>query len=438
MASRARERGRRIGIFAHRAELLTQISDTLRAFRVPHQIIGPNTGQPDRRHTVFVCSAQTYARRAAQMPEFDLIIVDEAHHATQGSTWDQCLQRSVLAKVIGVTATPQRLDGRGLGETFQEMVIGPRPHELIQMGHLSKYRLLSPGKIDLSGVRMLGGDYNKGQVNEAVDKPAITGDIVKHYRDYLNGAPSAAFCVTVAHAQHVAEHFRASGYTAASIDGKMEKFERAQIVRDFREGRLNLITSAEILSEGFDVPGMFGAILIRPTKSLSLYLQQVGRALRTAPGKDRAIILDHVGNSDDDNHGLPCADRHWTLEGGAAPRAKGEVSTYRECMKCRTRSPLYHAKCPECGTPFPVRVREIEERDGTLIEQDIEERREKAKKEISPQMREQQKTRSKEGLASLFQRQMSEKLGRALTPDEMASQVRRAGHVMDARARKEW
>lgn len=436
IASRARERGKRIGIFAHRSELLDQISNTLRDFRVPHGVIGPGS-LPDRRHTVFVCSAQTYARRAPQMPEFDLGIVDEAHHATDGSTWGKCIERSPNAKWIGVTATPQRLDGRGLGEMFDSMVIGPRPSELIEMGHLSKYRLFSPSTVDLSGVRMLGGDFNKGQAGEAVDKPAITGDIIEHYGKYLAGAPSAAFCVTVAHAHHVVEQFQAHGYKAAALDGKMDKFERQRIVRDFRNGALNIITSAELLSEGFDVPGMYGAILIRPTKSLSLYLQQVGRALRTAPGKDKATILDHVGNSHDDAHGLPCADRDWSLEGRSGARAPSDASMSRECGKCYARVPLSRSSCPECGTVFPVRVRELEQVDGSLAEQDIEERRAAApKKEESPERRAQRQTRTREGLVDLFRRQMADKLGRPLTDDEMAAQERRAGYVLDARRRK--
>lgn len=436
MTSRARERGRRIGIFAHRAELLEQISGALRQFRVPHGVIAAGCN-PDRRHSVFVCSAQTYARRLAHMPRFDLGIVDEAHHATNGSTWGKCMEHSPGAKWIGVTATPERLDGRGLAETFDDMVIGPTVRQLIDSGRLSDYRLFAPNDVSREGIRMLGGDFNKGQAAEAADKPRVTGNVIRHYARHLNGAPTAAFCVTVAHAEHVAEEFRAAGYRAASLDGKMDATTRANIVRDFREGRLNVITSAELLSEGFDVPGMYGALLIRPTKSLALYLQQVGRALRKAPGKDKATIVDHVGNSNDDTgHGLPCLEREWSLEGRADAKAKQAVSSARECGKCFARVPISRMSCPECGTVFPRHVRELEQVEGELIEQDIEMRRRVERKPESPERKAQRQTRTLEGLADLFRRQKQEKLGRPLTPDEAAAAERRAGYVMQARQAK--
>ncbi len=193
IASRARERGRKIGIFAHRAELLYQISATLRQFNVPHGAI--TAGMPlDRRHSVFVISAQTYARRLPQMPVFDLGIVDEAHHATSGSTWGKCMSRSPNARWIGVTATPQRLDGRGLSESFDGMVMGPTMAALIEQGALSKYRLFAPPPIaDLSGVHTLGGDFKKDELAAAMDKPAITGGALKYYRRTLDGAPSSVW-----------------------------------------------------------------------------------------------------------------------------------------------------------------------------------------------------------------------------------------------------
>ena len=437
ITSRARERGKRIGIFAHRAELTAQISEALRRFRVPHGIIGPGGATPDLRHTVFVISAQTYARRVASMPEFDLGIVDEAHHATSGSTWGQCMARSPNAKWLGVTATPERLDGRGLKETFENMVMGPTTAQMIEMGRLSRYRLFAPGGMDTSSVHTLGGDFNRGELAEAADKPAITGNAIEHYRKYLDGAPTVAFCVGIKHAAHVAESFRDAGYSAASIDGKMHPDDRARIVRDFKSGAISVLTSSDLISEGFDLPGMMGAILLRPTKSLSLYLQQVGRALRTAPGKDAAVILDHAGNSDADRHGLPCQDREWSLDGRAGGKQKGEVSTYRECGVCFARVPMTRAECPECKTVFPIRVREIEEVAGQLGEVDVDARREEAKRAISPERRAQQKTRTRDGLIELFMQQKREKLGRDLTGAEKQAQVRRAGHVLQARMAKQ-
>lgn len=394
IAMRARERGGRIGIFCHRAELLRQISDSLKLFKVPHGIIGPGV-TPDLRHTVFVISAQTYARRVERMPTFTLGVIDEAHHVTANSTWGKCMAHSPEAKWIGVTATPERLDGQGLIHSFDEMVMGPTVRELIDMGRLSDYRLFAPGGMDLSGVKMLGGDYNKGDLADAADKPSVTGDALEHYRKHLNGAPSAAFCVSVAHADHVAEEFKSAGYTAAAIDGKMERNERARIIRDFKAGHLNIISSCEILSEGFDCPGIHGAILLRPTQSLALNLQQVGRALRVSPGKRSAIILDHAGNSG--RHGLPCQDRDWTLEGRKRPKLAEENSTFKTCPKCFTRFPMSKAECPDCKIKVDAKERKIDQVAGELEEVAVADIR----KLISPERRAQGMAKSIADLVAL-------------------------------------
>lgn len=395
IASRTRERGKRIGIFAHRAELLSQISATLKLFNVPHGMIAAGaTFVPNQ--SVYVCSAQTYARRvgAPRAPMFDLGIVDEAHHCTPGSTWDVCMDASPEAKWMGFTATPQRLDGRGMDGSFDAMVLGPTPRQLIDLRALSDYRLFAPSTIDLSGVHTVAGDYNRGELSEAVDRPSVTGDAVRHYTKFLQGRPSAAFCVSIAHAAHVAEEFRAAGYKAASVDGTMDPAERSRIVGSFARGELNVLTSCDLISEGFDVPGMHGAILLRPTQSLSLYLQQVGRALRPAPGKDRAIIMDHAGNVG--RHGLPDAEREWTLEGRRKGEKKLDVPGVRQCERCfAAYEPKLHA-CPECGWKPAPNIREVEKRDGELAEIDVA-----AVRQLAPHVVAQAKARDLEGLMRL-------------------------------------
>lgn len=428
IASRARERGKRIGIFAHRAELLDQISRTLKQFRVPHGMITAGV-TVDRRHSVYVCSAQTYARRGVQVPPFDLGVIDEAHHCTSGSTWGKCMDRSPGARWIGVTATPERLDGRGLGETFDDMVMGPSVSSLIEAGNLSPYRLFTPSHIDLSAVHTLGGDFKRDESEAAVDKPAITGDVVKHYRKHLNGAPTVVFCVSVAHAQHVADEFRAQGFTAASVDGKMSRDERKSVIDAFAYGRLSILTSADLISEGFDVPGIHGAILLRPTKSLSLYLQQVGRALRPHDGKQTAIILDHVGNCE--RHGLPDEEREWSLEGRSKAKTSAPSETTRECEQCFCRFSLFLRKCPECGFELQLKAREIEQRDGELKEVDLEAAR-AARKPKSEFAVAQARARSKDALVDLFLRKY-EADGLAINDEVRGRASRRADHVLNAR-----
>lgn len=413
IASRVRQNGKRIGIFAHRSELIGQISRTLKLFDVPHGLItAGSTYVPNQ--SVYVCSVQTYARRVAagRAPVFDMGIVDEAHHASEGSTWDRCMANSPDAIWLGVTATPERLDGRPL-EAFQVMLKGPTPRQLIDAGALCDYRLFAPTTIDLSGVHTIAGDYNKGELADAVDRPSVTGDAVRHYAQYLKGAPSVAFCVSVAHAEHVAEQFRAAGYKAASVDGKMSADDRAKVIGEFSAGKLNVLSSCDLISEGFDVPGIHGAILLRPTQSLSLYLQQVGRALRTAPGKDRAIILDHAGNCG--RHGLPDQDREWSLEG--RKKSKGtpnDVQPVRQCERCFCAYPANRGACPECGwVPAPA-PRQVEQVDGELTEVNTEEVR-----RVSPILAAQSKARDLDALLRLGHSEA------------------RARHILAARAEKD-
>lgn len=432
IASRTRQRGSRIGIFAHRAELLRQISNTLRQFEVPHGIIAAGaTYVPGMQ--VYVCAAQSYARRVGtpRAPVFDVGIIDEAHHATEGSTWAACMNASPDAYWLGVTATPERLDGRGLGETFEDMVLGPTTGELIRSGALADYLMLSPEGASLDGVHTVAGDFNRSEAADAVDRPAITGDAADYYTRYLKGAPAVAFCTTVAHAEHVAEYFRARGYKAASVDGGMDMAERGRRVADFAAGRMNVLTSCDLISEGFDVPGIHGAILLRPTQSLSLYLQQVGRALRTAPGKERAVILDHVGHLA--RHGLPDQDREWSLESVArSKRAKAE-NPVRQCERCYAAIRAGRSRCGECGWE-PARTERMPETvDGRLVEVDREAIL--AASPVAMRRREQGSARSLEALMKLGH---SESRARHIIAardekDALRDQVRELAHAAGVR-----
>lgn len=384
LTARLLEAGQRVVILVHRDELIDQVSRTLSQFQVDHGLINAG-GRYDRRQRAHVASVFTLARRLDRVAVPDYVICDEAHHATGASTWGKVIahwrDRNPRLRVIGVTATPERLSGEGLGETFDTMVLGPTTRELIDLGALADYKLFAPRQaVDLSGVHMRGGDYAKGELAAVMDKPAIVGSAVGEYRAKMDGLPAVAFCVSVEHAEHVAEQFRSNGYRAVSIDGKMDRALRREIVRDFGRGAISVLTSCDLISEGFDVPGIVGAILLRPTWSLALYLQQVGRALRTAPGKSHAVILDHVGNHL--RHGLPDDPREWSLLGRESRKKKAdeENAAVRQCPKCYAVSPGAAAKCRACGHEFPRKVRAIEEVAGTLSEVEVAKvRREAAK-----------------------------------------------------------
>lgn len=376
MAGAAKGKGLVVWILAHRVELLEQISKTLTDFGIKHGMIAPGF-LGDRRQPVQVASVFTLARRLDRYEAPDLIIVDEAHHAISKSTWGTVINTFPKARLLGVTATPIRLSGEGLGDLFEVMVQGPTVSDLIEQGALSTYRLFAPAGVDLSGVHSKMGDFVRGELADAMNKRSITGDAVTHYNKLAAGKRAIAFCVSVEHAEHVAAQFREAGIPAASIDGGMDKVLRKSVLASFTSGDLRVLTSCDLVSEGFDVPSIECAILLRPTQSLGLYLQQVGRALRLFPGKTEAIILDHAGNVK--RHGLPDEDRIWSLDGKSKKRAsKPSEVPVKTCPKCFATVASASTHCL-CGHEFEVVARVIEQVEGNLEEVNIEQARREAR-----------------------------------------------------------
>jgi superfamily II DNA or RNA helicase len=277
---------------------------------------------------------QTVARRLADLAEPALLVVDEAHHAVAG-TWRRITTAWRNAKVLGVTATPERLDGVGLRDAFDVMVIGLGVRELIDAGYLAPFRYLAAQLVfDLSSVRTFGGDYNTGDLADVLDRDTVTGNVVEHYLRHLAPRTAIGFCVTVAHAEHVALRFRDNGVPAASIDGTMSPDERRDAVERLRSGDIRVLTSCEIISEGFDAPAVGGCILLRPTQSFALYRQQVGRCLRPKTDGSAATIVDHVGNVW--RHGLPDSPHIWSLDSRRRSVAERQraVPGLRKCDAC--------------------------------------------------------------------------------------------------------
>lgn len=369
VAAQATEKGNRVLILVHRQELLRQTSRTLDVFGVQHGLIAAGVSMRTDQ-SVQVASVQTLVRRLDAIEAPQLIIVDEAHHATGKTTWGKVLNHYSRARILGVTATPERLDGQGLGVDcggfFDAMVMGPTVADLTARGYLSPAVVYAPKqRLDLSGVSTRMGDFVKNELAAALDKPTITGDAVSHYAKHAHQEPAIAFCASVAHAEHVAQAFTAAGYQAASIDGSMTSAQRASRINDLAAGALHILTSCDLISEGTDIPVVSAAILLRPTQSVSLALQQMGRVLRPFPGKQRAVILDHVGNVF--RHGLPDDDRQWSLD---AKQRKGKqkqeaVLSIRQCERCFSVHRPAPA-CPTCGYIYPVKSREVEEVDGEL------------------------------------------------------------------------
>lgn len=419
ICSGAARRSTRVLILAHRTELVDQISEALSDEGCAHSYIA--AGYPYVHGSgVYVASVFTVAKR---LDEFrpDLIIVDEAHHAVERTTWGRVLRAYPNAKILGVTATPTRLSGEGLDDLFDDLILGPTHEELIAQGYLTSCRIYAPPTINVDGVHTRAGDYIARELAELIDRPQITGDCIAHYRRLSPGARAIVFDVSVEAARGRAAAFTAAGFTAECIDGETPRQVRSLAIAGFRAGRVQVLTSCELVSEGFDLPAIEVGICLRPTQSLALWLQQSGRVLRPFPGKTSALIFDHAGNTL--RHGLPTETRTWSLAGATEVAHRGEPGrSLRTCPACFAVSPQAAVVCRECGKPFPVKPREVRQAKGDL-------------EELTPERLAQR----------LVMTRKHQEQGRAGTYDALVSLGRMRGmkrpelwahHVMSARAAK--
>lgn len=303
--------GRRVLLLVHRKELLTQASMKIFKLGVPYGLIAAGY-TPSPSQQVQIASVQTAIRR--KLPyKFDLIITDEAHHAladSYRSIYDQYPE----ARLLGVTATPIRTNGQGFQDLFDYLVEGPSVKLLISQGFLVQPKVFAaPLREDLTHIKITGGDYNEKALAELLDKAHIVGNIVEQWQRRAEGLKTVCFAINVQHSRNIVDNYRAHGISAAHVDGTTPSHERDAILRDFANGRFMILSNVGIVTEGFDVPAIECVQLVRPTKSLALYLQMVGRGLRPIEGKGQALILDHANCVFD--HGLPEDDRKWSLQG---------------------------------------------------------------------------------------------------------------------------
>lgn len=310
-------------------------------------------------------------------------LVHNCHHAVAGQ-WRNVTDRNPNAFLLGLTATPERLDGKGLGiesgGVYEKLVLGPSVKSLIERGYLSQPRVFAPPiNFDDSALRTIAGDYDVKQMSEMLDQPQIIGDCVRHYSKICPNMPAIAFCSTIEHARHTAEQFCNSGFNFKCIDGTMSDFDRRDAIEGLGSGRYDGLTSCNIISEGTDIPVVGCAIFLRKTKSLSLYLQQAGRVLRPYSGKEYSIILDHVRNVE--NHGFPEDERDWSLEGRRKQKRDEDEIFIRTCPQCYACYKSSLRACPVCGFGAENAIksqREIEFIDAELVEiQKVQKERER-------------------------------------------------------------
>jgi superfamily II DNA or RNA helicase len=365
IAQRFASKGDHAFFNCHRQELLQQTSLTFANCGLAHGFIA--AGHPMHlAATTQVCSIDTLKNRLKNLKEPKVVLWDECHHIGAAG-WAAIMAAWPNAYHIGLTGTPWRLDGTGLGKYFDEMVMGPTPAELIEMGSLSPYVIYAPSSPDMSGVRKQMGDFAKAEAAAKMDKPKLTGDIINHWLKLAKGKRTVGYAVNVAHSLHMAEQFNAAGIPAAHLDGGTLDGERVRTIQQFASGQLEVLFNVGLFGEGFDLSAIAQrpvtidcAILANPTNSLSKYLQESMRPMRPAPGKV-AVILDHAGNCE--RHGFPDDEREWDLE-GRHKRGKTQKDdappppvTCDGCFR-QIKRPLPEC-CPGCGkrllanTPIP-------------------------------------------------------------------------------------
>lgn len=348
MARRATWKGNRVLFLVHRRELVEQIERTFIGWGV------------DMDYCT-VGMVQTITRRVAKMDPPALIITDENHHSLAAS-YQRIYDAFPKAYRVGVTATPVRLNGDGLGDVNDRLIIGVSAKWLIQNHFLAPYDYYAPDVADLTGIHIRKGEYDAAEIAARMMRATIYGEVIEHYKKLGRDEKAICYCATIKHSQAVAAAFSAAGIPAVHLDGETPKAERAKIIAAFRSGEIRVLCNVDLISEGFDVPDCGCAILLRPTKSLTLYIQQSMRCMRYLPGK-KAIIIDHVGNYA--RHGMPDDDREWTLDKKekkpTAPREKNEIQIVT-CPECyRVFMPNELRRCPHCGAILPVKERDIAE-----------------------------------------------------------------------------
>lgn len=362
-------RGNRALFVAHRRELITQAYQRLLDFGLPTDQVGViMASDPRRRPGALVQVASIDTLRNRPKPRADLVIRDEAHRAL-AKTDRELAEHYPKAVLVGLTATPYRADGKGLGDAYDELVVVASPRELIAQGFLVEPRVFTvPASAlpDLSRVQVRAGDYDQKALESAVDQKAIVGNIVEHWRKHADGVRTIVFATSVAHSKHIAERFREAGVAAEHLDGETPAEERDGILGRLGTGQTLVVSNVNVCTEGWDQPAVKCAILARPTKSTGLYLQMAGRILRPYQSQ-QAIILDHAGCVME--HGLPQDERQFSLEGTKKKRAgaAGEAPA-KTCPECFAVLALSIRVCPECGTVLSQPREDVEETPDELVE----------------------------------------------------------------------
>ena len=370
-------------IFVHRKELVRQTSRSLTNNGIPHGIIA--AGYPVVDQPIQVCSIQTFVRRYKQFNPPDLMVIDECHRSIS-KQYETVMKWANDSYRLGVTATPDRADGKGFTEYYETYVEADDIRTLIKDGWLVQPTIYAPPLegLDLSASKMKNGDFDQEFDALLLDHKVITGSALEHYKKYLpDHPPTVVFCATVQHAHNVAAQFSEGGVPSEAIDGSMDDDQRAEILGRLESGEIRCLMSCNLVSEGFDLPAIRAAIMLRRIgpRCISLFMQQVGRILRPFPGKTDAFLFDHVENCKrhmkavqsfyHEEHKIDWGPSFRGRQKGEREAFVGELET---CPMCYCKFPPA-PECPACGHVLKVRGiggggLEIEEVEGELVRLD--------------------------------------------------------------------
>lgn len=352
IARLATEKNGHVLFMVHRKELIEQITGSF------------HTNEVQMENTT-IMTVGRIVNRLDQLPKPSLIITDETHHSL-AKTYRDIYDYYADVPRLGFTASPWRMSGQGFTDVYQSMVEGPQVEWLIENNFLAPYKYYSVNLINEDKLKKSStGDYTKNSIDDAIGG-TIYGDVIENYRKLADGKQAIVYCHSVDFSKEVAEAFRSEGIAAEHADAKTSKVEREKIMSDFRSGALKVLCNVDLISEGFNVPDCEVVILLRPTESLVLHIQQSMRSMRYKPGK-RAIIIDHVANYL--KHGLPDTPRKWTLE---QRERKGNKKTdsdaipIKQCPQCMSVMLSSISIC-ECGHEF-IAERNMEIEEAELVE----------------------------------------------------------------------
>lgn len=372
IVQRAQAKGKRTWFIVPRRDLIKQTAKTYMDFGTDFSFIAAGYSHELSAQNK-ICSMETLVRRLGESPPPHLAIIDESHVGSGSLSKVVDYLKASGSYILGLSATPMKLSGRGMGDWFDDMICGESIRWLIDNGRLSDYRAFAPTHLDLSAIPKANGDYAIGKLNDyMLANGAVIGDAVQHYKDHAMGKLNIAYGVSIAHSKMIAQKFNDGGVPAAHLDGETPDDQKRKIIDAYARREILVLCNCELLTYGFDLAAWSGMDVtvecmsdLRSTQSLALQMQKWGRVLRK---KDQpALIFDHANNIM--QHGLPCEDREWSLQGkekGAGRDCEPTIPVRQctQCFRCHKPAPI----CPSCGFVYPIEGREVSELAGTLSE----------------------------------------------------------------------